>query len=126
MSPVVWCSSSLTAFYLLFSKSLSAFRKGIHKMLTYKKMMKLHHELSASLVELTHHLEFVLGDIGYDNGVSAQIRFEEGGCLTISFYNSTQDMDFEALITDEKEFKQMMKLRTTEELISFLSARTIA
>ena len=35
-------------------------------------------------------------------------------------------MDFEALITDEKEFKQMMKLRTTEELLSFLSARTIA
>ena len=40
-------------------------------MLTYNKMMKLHHALSASLVELTHHLEFVLGDIGYDNGVSA-------------------------------------------------------
>lgn len=95
-------------------------------MLTYNKMMKLHPELSASLVELTHHLECVLGDIGYDNGVSAQIRFEEDGCLTISFYNPTQDMDFEALITDEKEFKQMMKLRTTEELLSFLSARTIA
>lgn len=95
-------------------------------MLTYKKMMKLHKELSSSLDELQQQLEYVLGDIGYEYGVSAQIRFEEGGCLTISFYNPIQDMDFEALITDEKEFKQMMKLRTTEELLSFLSARTIA
>ena len=95
-------------------------------MLSYNKMMKLHQELSASLAELTRHLEFVLGDIGYDYGVSAQIRVEEGGCLTIGFYNPTQDMDFEALIADDKEFKKMMTLQTTEELLSFLSTRTIA
>lgn len=95
-------------------------------MLTYNKMMKLHHELSASLAELTRHLEFVLGDIGYDYGISAQIRVEEGDCLTIGFYNPTQDLDFEALIADDKEFKKMMTLQTTEELLSFLSTRTIA
>ena len=89
-------------------------------------MMKLHKELSSSLNELQQHLEYVLGDTGYEYGVSAQIRFEEGGCLTISFYNPTQDMDFEALIADDKEFKKMMTLQTTEELLSFLSARTIA
>ena len=89
-------------------------------------MMKLHKELSSSLDDLRQHLEHVLGDIGYEYGVSAQIRFEEGGCLTISFYNPTQGMDFEALITTEKEFKTMVKLQTTEELLSFLSARTIA
>ena len=89
-------------------------------------MMKLHHELSASLAELTRHLEFVLGDIGSDYGISAQIRVEEGNCLTIGFYNPTQDLDFEALIADDKEFKKMMTLQTTEELLSFLSTRTIA
>lgn len=35
-------------------------------------------------------------------------------------------MDFEALIADDKDFKKMMTLQTTEELLSFLSARTIA
>ena len=88
-------------------------------------MLKIHNELSSSLNELQQHLEYVLGDTGYEYGVSAQIRVEEGGCLTISFYNPTQDMDFEALIADDKDFKKMMTLQTPEELLSFLSARTI-
>lgn len=95
-------------------------------MLTYKKMMKLHNELTSSLGDLQQHLEHVLGDIGYDYGVSAQIKLEECNSLTIGFYDPTKGMDFEALITDEKEFKQMMKLKTSEDLITFLSARTIA
>ena len=95
-------------------------------MLTYNKMLKLHNELSSSLGELQQHLENVLGDVGYEYGVSAQIKVDECNSLTVGFYNPTQGMDFEALITDEKEFKQMMKLQTTEDLLSFLSARTIA
>lgn len=89
-------------------------------------MLKLHKELSSSLDDLRQYLEHVLGDIGYDNGVSTQFRVDERNCLTIGFYDPTQGMDFEAMITDEKEFKQMMKLKTSEELITFLSARTIA
>ena len=95
-------------------------------MLTYNKMLKLHNELSSSLGELQQHLEHVLGNVGYEYGVSTQFKVDEGDCLTIGFYDPTQGMDFEALITDEKEFKQMMKLQTTEDLLSFLSARTIA
>lgn len=95
-------------------------------MLTYNKMMKLHKELSSSLDDLRQHLEHVLGDIGFNYGVSAQIRVEDGGCLTISFYNPTKDMDFEALIADDKEFKEMLTLQTTEELLTFLSTRTIS
>lgn len=89
-------------------------------------MLKLHNELSSSLGELQQHLEHVLGNVGYEYGVSTQFKVDEGNCLTIGFYAPTQGMDFEALITDEKEFKQMMKLQTTEDLLSFLSARTIA
>lgn len=89
-------------------------------------MLKLHNELSSSLGELQQHLEHVLGNVGYEYGVSTQFKVDEGNCLTIGFYDPTQGMDFEALITDEKEFKQMMKLQTTEDLLSFLSARTIA
>lgn len=89
-------------------------------------MLKLHKELSSSLDDLRQYLEHVLGDIGYDNGVSTQFRVDERNCLTIGFYAPTQGMDFEAMITDENEFKQMMKLKTSEELITFLSARTIA
>ena len=89
-------------------------------------MLKLHKELSSSLDDLRQYLEHVLGDIGYDNGVSTQFRVDERNCLTIGFYDPTQGMDFEAMIVDEKEFKQMMKLQTTEDLIAFLSARTIA
>ena len=95
-------------------------------MLTYKKMIKLHNELTSSLNELQQHLENVLGDIGYEYGVSAQIKVDECNNLTVGFYDSTQGMYFESLIDDEKEFKQMMKLQTTEDLLSFLSARTIA
>ena len=95
-------------------------------MLTYKKMMKLHNELTSSLGDLQQHLEHVLGDIGYEYGISTQIKVDEGNCLTVGFYNPIQGVDFEALITDEKEFKQMMKLQTAEDLLSFLSARTIA
>lgn len=95
-------------------------------MLTYNKMMKLHLELSSSLDELRQHLERVLGDIDYDYGVSAQIKVDEGNHLTISFYNPTKGLDFESIIVDEKEFKQMMRFQTAEELLSFLSARTIA
>lgn len=89
-------------------------------------MMKLHNELTSSLGDLQQHLEHVLGDIGYEYGISTQIKVDEGNCLTVGFYNPIQGVDFEALITDEKEFKQMMKLQTAEDLLSFLSARTIA
>lgn len=95
-------------------------------MLTYNRMMKLHNELESSLGELQQHLESVLGDIGYEYGVSAQIKVDECNSLTIGFYDPTQCMDFEALIADGDDFKQMMKIQTTEELLSFLSARTIA
>ena len=95
-------------------------------MLTYNKMMKLHKELSSSLSDLQQHLEYVLGELGYEYGVSTQFKIDEGNCLTIGFYDPTQGMVFEAMITDENEFKQMMKLKTSEELITFLSARTIA
>lgn len=89
-------------------------------------MMKLHLELSSSLVDLQKHLESVLGDIGYNYGVSTQIKVDEGNCLTIGFYDSTQGLDFESAIADEKEFRQMMKCQTAEDLLAFLSARTIA
>ena len=89
-------------------------------------MMKLHTKLSSSLGELQQHLEHVLGDVGYEYGISTQIKVDECNKLTVGFYDPTQDMDIEALIVDEKEFKQMMKLQTTEELLAFLSARTIA
>jgi hypothetical protein len=95
-------------------------------MLTYNKMMKLHNELSSSLNKLRQHLEFVLGDMCYEYEVSAQIRVEECNNLTIGFYDPTRGMEFEALISDEKEFKQMLKFQTAEELLPFLSQRTIA
>lgn len=95
-------------------------------MLTYNKMLKLHKELASSLSELQQHLEHVLGDIGYEFGVSTQFKVDEGNCLTIGFYDPIQEVDFEALISEEKEFKQLMKLQTAEELLSFLSQRTIA
>lgn len=95
-------------------------------MLTYNKMMKLHNELSSSLGELQQHLELVLGDIGYEYGVSAQIKVDEGNCLTIGFYDPVGYLEVEAVVADDKEFKQMMKLQTTDELLSFLSTRTIA
>lgn len=43
-------------------------------MLTYNKMLKLHKELASSLSELQQHLEHVLGDIGYEFGVSTQFK----------------------------------------------------
>lgn len=89
-------------------------------------MMKLHNELSSSLNKLRQHLEFVLGDMCYEYEVSAQIRVEECNNLTIGFYDPTRGMEFEALISDEKEFKQMLKFQTAEELLPFLSQRTIA
>ena len=95
-------------------------------MLTYNRMMKLHNELESSLGELQQHLESVLGDIGYEYGVSAQIKVDECNSLTIGFYDPTRGMEFEALISDEKEFKQMLKFQTAEELLPFLSQRTIA
>lgn len=95
-------------------------------MLTYNKMMKLHNELSSGLNELQQHLEYVLGDIGYEYGVSTQIKVDEGNNLTIGFYDPTTSLDYEALIANDKEFKQMMKLQTAEELLSFLFTRTIA
>lgn len=96
------------------------------KMLTYNKMMKLHNELSSSLNKLRQHLEFVLGDMCYEYEVSAQIRVGECNSLTITFYDPTKGMNFESLIADEGEFKEMMELQTAEELLSFLSQRTIA
>lgn len=95
-------------------------------MLTYNRMMKLHNELESSLGELQQHLELVLGDVGYEYGVSAQLKVDEGNSLTIGFYDPVRNLDLESLIADEKEFKQMMKLQTANELLSFLSARTIA
>lgn len=58
--------------------------------------------------------------------MSAQIKVEECNNLTIGFYDPTRGMEFEALIADEVEFKKMMKLQTAEDLLSFLSQRTIA
>ena len=95
-------------------------------MLTYNKMMKLHNELESSLAELQHHLEHILGDIGYEYGVSTQIKVDEGNCLTIGFYDPVRYLEVEAVVADDKEFKQMMNLQTTDELLSFLSTRTIA
>ena len=95
-------------------------------MLTYKKMIKLHNELTSSLDELQQHLENVLGDVGYEYGVSAQIKVDECNSLTVGFYDPVRTLEVEALITDEREFKQMMKLQTTDELLLFLSQRTIA
>ena len=89
-------------------------------------MLKIHNELSSSLGELQQHLEHVLGDVGYEYSVSAQIRVDECNSLTVGFYNPIQGMEFEALIADEKEFKQMMKLQTKEELLSFLNNRAFA
>lgn len=93
-------------------------------MITYNKMMKLHLELSLSLDELRQHLELVLGDNDYD--VSTQIRVDEGNTLTIGFYDPTKGLYFESIIDDEKEFRQMMKLQTAEDLLAFLYARIIA
>lgn len=92
-------------------------------MLTYNKMKKLSEDLHSSYREIQEHLEFILAD---DNLVSVQNRIEEGLKLTVSFFNPYEGMEFEALIADEKEFKQMMRFRTADELLSFLSARTIA
>lgn len=95
-------------------------------MLTYNKMMKLHNELESSLRELQRHLEVVLEDFDSEFGVSAQIRVDEGNCLTISYYDPTQNMELESIIADSLEFKRLMRCQTTEDLLSFLSQRTIA
>lgn len=86
-------------------------------------MKKISEDLHSSYREIQEHLESILAD---DNLVSVQNRAEECLKLTVTFFNPYEDMVFEALISDEKEFKKMMKLQTTEELLSFLSARTIA
>lgn len=54
-------------------------------MLTYKKMMKLHNELTSSLGDLQQHLENVLGEVGYEYGVSAQIKVDECNSVTVGF-----------------------------------------
>ncbi len=95
-------------------------------MLTYNKMMKLHNELESSLSELQRHLEVVLEDFDSECGVSAQIRVDEGNCLTISYYDLTKNMELESIIADSLEFKRLMRYQTAEELLSFLSQRTIA
>lgn len=95
-------------------------------MLTYNKMMKLYNELESSLSELQRHLEVVLEDFDSECGVSAQIRVDEGNCLTISYYDPTQNIEFESMIADSLEFKRLMRCQTAEELLSFLSQRTIA
>ena len=95
-------------------------------MLTYNKMMKPHNELESSLSELQRHLEVVLEDFDSEFGVSAQIRVDEGNCLTISYYVPTQNMEFESVIADGLEFKRLLRCQTPEELLSFLSQRTIA
>lgn len=92
-------------------------------MLTYNKMKKLSEDLHSSYREIQEHLESILAD---DNLVSVQNRVEEGLKLTVSFFNPYEGMEFEALILNEMEFKQMMKFQTTEELLSFLSQRTVA
>ena len=78
-------------------------------------MMKLHNELESSLSELQRHLEVVLED--FDS---------EGNCLTIGYYDPTQNREFESIIADSLEFKRLMRCQTPEELLSFLSQRTIA
>lgn len=95
-------------------------------MLTYNKMMKLHNELESSLSELQRHLEVVLEDFDSECGVSAQIRVDEGNFLTISYYDPTKNMELESIIADSLEFKRLMRYQTAEELLSFLSQRTIA
>ena len=95
-------------------------------MLTYNKMMKLHNELESSLSELQRHLEVVLEDFDSNYGVSAQIRVDEGNCLTISYYDSIQNIELESIIADSLEFKRLMRCQTAEELLAFLSQRTIA
>ena len=92
-------------------------------MLTYNKMKKLSEELHSSYREIQEHLEFILAD---DSLVSVQNRVEEDLNLTVSFYDPREGMEFEALIADGNEFKQMMRFQTAEELLSFLSARTVA
>ena len=89
-------------------------------------MMKLHNELESSLSELQRHLEVVLEDFDSECGVSAQIRVDEGNCLTISYYDPTQNIEFESMIADSLEFKRLMRCQTAEELLSFLSQRVIA
>lgn len=95
-------------------------------MLTYNKMMKLYNELESSLSELQRHLEVVLEDFDSEFGVSAQIRVDEGNCLTISYYDPTQNMELESIIADSLEFKRLIRCQTPEELLAFLSQRTIA
>ena len=95
-------------------------------MLTYNKMMKLHNELESSLSELQRHLEVVLEDFDSEFGVSAQIKVDEGSRLTIGYYDPTRNMELESVIADSLEFKRLMRCQTAEELLSFLSQRTIA
>ena len=95
-------------------------------MLTYNKMMKLHNELNSSLSDLQRHLEVVLEDFDSDYGVSIQIRVDEGNCLTIGYYDPTQNMDLESVIADGLEFKRLMRCQNKEELLTFLFARRIA
>ena len=89
-------------------------------------MMKLHNELESSLSELQGHLEIVLEDFDSECGVSAQIKVDEGSRLTIGYYDSTRNMEFESVIADGLEFKRLLRCQTSEELLSFLSPRTIA
>lgn len=101
-------------------------KKRYLKMLTYNKMMKLHQELNTSLSDLQKHLEVMLEDFDSDYGVSAQIRVDEGDYLTIGYYDSTQNMEWESVIADGLEFKRLVRCQNKEELLTFLSTRTIA
>ena len=89
-------------------------------------MMKLYNELNSSLLDLQRHLEVVLEDFDSEYGVSAQIRVDEGNHLTIGYYDSTQNMEWESVIADGLEFKRLMRCQNKEELLTFLSTRTIA
>lgn len=92
-------------------------------MLTYNKMLKLHNELEISYRDIQKYLESVLDN---DSSVVVQNRTDEGGALIIGYYDSYQEMEFQSLIASDFEFKRLMKIQTREELLSFLSARTIA
>ena len=87
-------------------------------MLTYKKMMKLYKELHASYQEIETYLESILAD---DRLVVVTNRADESDLMTVSYYDPYQDMELESLISNGSEFKQMMKLKTKGELLSFLN-----
>lgn len=92
-------------------------------MLTYNRMLKLHKELHASYQEIETHLETILAD---DRLVVVTNRADERDLMTVSYYDPYQDMELESLISNEFEFKHMMKLQTKEELLSFLNDRAFA